>query len=325
MKQRVPWALLFILFTVFAIPHLALASTVLDHSNTSSLSQGLVGYWPLDGATTNWLTGTTQDVSGNNNTGTLVGMSTTTSPTAGKVGQALKFNGGYIDTGKVIIPDNTTFTVSAWIKTPLSIDETIVSRDVDINNKRWRVTALANGKVEVADVNTLGTYQLDDTVAAPITANTWHHIVAVFNYSSHIATVYVDGVNYPLNSNVLSNPSNTAGSPSLRVGISRSTPFSGTIDDVRLYNRVLSSQEVSQLYFQGTANVAHSNPVSLSSGLVGYWTLDGSATNWNTGKTSDSSGNGNTGSLISMSTTTSPTAGKVGQGLSTGASAAGGD
>ena len=66
---------------------------------------------------------------------------------------------------------------------------------------------------------------------------------------------------------------------------------------------------------QGAANVAHSNTVSLSNGLVGYWSLDGSQTNWTTGKTSDSSGQGNTGQLISMSTSTSPVAGKIGQAL----------
>ena len=54
---------------------------------------------------------------------------------------------------------------------------------------------------------------------------------------------------------------------------------------------------------------------SLTSGLVGYWTFDGKDTNWGTNKTNDLSGQGNTGTLTNMSTTTSPVVGKIGQGL----------
>src|SRR3989338_722143 len=56
-------------------------------------------------------------------------------------------------------------------------------------------------------------------------------------------------------------------------------------------------------------------PVLIDRGLVGYWTMNGSDIDWATGVVSDASGNGNTGQLISMSTTTSPVIGIVGQGL----------
>ena len=77
------------------------ARILIGSPGTGSLSNGLVGYWPLDGAVTNWTANTTRDLSGNNNTGTLVSLATTTAPAAGKIGQALKFNGGssYIDFG----------------------------------------------------------------------------------------------------------------------------------------------------------------------------------------------------------------------------------
>ena len=87
----------------------------LGTANTTSLSQGLVGYWPLDGAVTSWATGQTRDLSGNGNTGTLVNMSTTSSPKAGKIGQALNFNGN----GQCVHLGTTggytdKVTVSAW-------------------------------------------------------------------------------------------------------------------------------------------------------------------------------------------------------------------
>ena len=91
--------------------------------------------------------------------------------------------------------------------------------------------------------------------------------------------------------------------------------WNGLIDDVRIYNRALSAGEVQQLYHLGAANVGHSNTVALSSGLVDYWPLDGAVTNWTANTTNDISGNANTANLVSMSTTTSPMAGKIGQAL----------
>jgi hypothetical protein len=88
-------ALAFLLF-----PSPSSAATIGVPSNYLTLSSGLVGYWPLDGKNTNWSTGQTLDLSGQGNTGQLINMSTTTSPVAGKIGQALNFNGSnsYVST-----------------------------------------------------------------------------------------------------------------------------------------------------------------------------------------------------------------------------------
>jgi hypothetical protein len=81
------------------------------------ISQGLIGYWPMDGNTTNWTTGNkTYDVSGNSNTGTLTNFATSTSRAAGKIGGAITFNGTntYVDVGQLITASTSKFTVSAW-------------------------------------------------------------------------------------------------------------------------------------------------------------------------------------------------------------------
>ncbi|MDE2237220.1 MAG: hypothetical protein KGK30_04975, partial [Elusimicrobia bacterium] len=68
--------------------------------------------------------------------------------------------------------------------------------------------------------------------------------------------------------------------------------------------------------------VSHASTINMptnflfqNTGLVGWWTFDGKDTNWATGVTNDKSGGGNNGQLVSMSTTTSPVIGKVGQAL----------
>src|SRR5262249_9038949 len=102
---------------LLTLPAITEAAIHLGDPNTAFLTQGLVGYWPLDGAVTNWTSNTTQDLSGNANTGSLVSMSTSSSPVPGKIGQAMKFNGS----NDITVSDNssldpTSVTVSAWIK-----------------------------------------------------------------------------------------------------------------------------------------------------------------------------------------------------------------
>ena len=89
--------------------------------------------------------------------------------------------------------------------------------------------------------------------------------------------------------------------------------FDGSIDDVRVYNRALSSSEVAKLYLAGggKANVSPSKPIS--SGLVGYWNFDGK--NMTNSTSTDSSGNGNNGTLTNMTTTANAIKGKLGQAL----------
>ena len=95
------------------------------------------------------------------------------------------------------------------------------------------------------------------------------------------------------------------------------TMHQGPIDEVRIYNRALSTSEINQLYRLGGQKVAKaSTPVgTLVDGLKGWWTFDGADTDWNTNTVTDKSGNGNTGTLTNMSTTSSPVPGKIGQGL----------
>ena len=86
-------------------------------ANSTSLANGLVGYWPLDGAVTNWTTNTTRDLSGNGNTGQLIGMSTTTSLTIGQTGQALNLKTNHFV--QVPISSSLQFastTISFWGK-----------------------------------------------------------------------------------------------------------------------------------------------------------------------------------------------------------------
>jgi hypothetical protein len=88
------------------------------------------------------------------------------------------------------------------------------------------------------------------TMTNSVIDNQWHHYTVMFSDSVYI---YVDGVNYPTNVfyNVNSNI-NTSMGQNVTIGEYNSSTndwrnFKGYIDDVRIYNRILNTQEIIQL------------------------------------------------------------------------------
>lgn len=309
--------------------HLGTANVA--HSNTVALSNGLVGYWTMDGPSIDWRKNQVADISGNGNTGTLINMSTSSSPTAGKIGQALKFDGSssYVDTtNNANVTPSTPFSLSIWAKKTGNADAELIETG---NNDspydgvwfEYGGSGANDNKIRFALSDTTSHVWQIDAISATA-SGAWHHIVAAYDGSNTIGGlhIYVDGSLMASSVSGNTGPLVTIGNRPWVIGTVQSSNkvffFPGSLDDVRVYNRALSAQEVQQLYKQGSANVAHSNSDpqnGLNLGLVGYWTMDGRDTNWATGQETDRSGNGNTGTLVSMSTSTSPVAGKIGQAL----------
>ena len=83
----------------------------------------------------------------------------------------------------------------------------------------------------------------------PLPTNTWKHVV--FTFSSGTLKGYVDGVPVAFSTNTFTG---TETLPLQMYGLyigtdpSKSASFKGDIDDVRLYNRVLSDADVLALY-----------------------------------------------------------------------------
>lgn len=299
-------------------------------SGAAGLASGLVGYWTFNGQDTNWTsptTGTTNDLSGNNNTGTLTNMSRSSSPVPGISGQALNFDGvdDLIQTTNLndaAMTENSPLTISAWIK-PKSAGQASASYIA----LRGSVLLQMYGGSTAMQFSVGGTPQIyrfssDNS----ITYNTWQHIVLTWDGSTNASNIHFY-VNNSLKDGFPSNGANPTDNSAdiLYIG-NYSSPlrsFDGLIDDVRIYNRALSAGEISDLYRTGAARLKVNTPVGsgaqgLASGLMGYWTFDGKDTNWTSataGTTNDLSGNNNTGTLTNMSQTSSPAPGISGQAL----------
>jgi len=234
----------FVLHFSFYTPPARAAAVINKLPSSLGLATNLVGHWTMDGKDINWTANTMTDKSGNGNTGTLTNMSTTTSPTIGKIGQGLKFDGvnDFIASGDIDVSD---ITVSAWIKANGWGDGgigTIISKSGAF------VFSIDDGTI---GVDTLIFYDGDEWEAATasgIALGQWYFVTATAN--STTVTFYINGVQAGSNVGI-----HTLGSTNNNVQIGKYDSslweFNGTIDEVKMYNRALSQSEIKQLYNMG--------------------------------------------------------------------------
>jgi len=297
-------------------------------TSTTLVRNGLVGHWTFDGK--NMTNATATDSSGQGNNGTLTNMVATSSVVQGKIGQALRLNGV---SNSVVLRDSSVFDVGgagSWCvwsyskanQTAMPIFMHDVSSGVSGTSYKWIASYLTtNSSLLAAYVRIAGVAY---SVTGPAQSsgyynNAWHHVCTTFDKSlpSSRLKIYINGIlagqSDAANGNIDSGDFPEIG----RWRTGGSSYFNGYIDDVRIYNRTLSSTEVQSIYKAGGGVVTSVptvvNKVGTGSGLVGHWTFDGKNMTNTTAR--DISGNANTGTLTNMVATSSVTQGKIGQGL----------
>lgn len=135
------------------------------------------------------------------------------------------------------------FTAEAWIN-PSSVSVTekgILSKGSALGvSMRYALRISTTGKITVY---TNGVLRL--TSAATIVANTWTHVAATFNSTTDSFAIYVNGVKNI--ATVVAGVEPSTNSDSLYVGIAGSgINYIGQIDDLRLWNRQLTTAEISR-------------------------------------------------------------------------------
>ncbi|MEX0931437.1 MAG: LamG domain-containing protein, partial [Candidatus Paceibacterota bacterium] len=292
---------------------------------------GLVGYWTFDGPDIDWDANTVADRSGTGNTGSLINMSTTTSPAEGKIGQALGFDG---NDDYVSISDDAsqrpqnTISLSTWVRfesltstvvgiAPEGLQYIIFKRNNNSSCFEGYVLSKSTGNNLLFEITKEGTgctgaISSDAVSSTAVTTGRWYHVVGTFD--GQTMKIYIDGVLEDTQEHAYDL---TLSTQALRFGSTQQSYdgfLSGDLDETRIYNRALSASEISALYTSGQATLART-PVLVADGLVGHWTFDGPDVNWSANTVTDKSGTGNTGTLLNMSTTTSPVEGRIGQAL----------
>jgi len=204
-----------------------------------SMDAGLVGWWRFNeksGIIAN-------DSSRYRNTGTLIGA---TLPVWAEKG--IKFDGvnDYVNVGNAASLNITSaITIEAWVKrSATGVQHSIVEKyDLgSINGYLLRIQS--NDKILVGILDASGlTYT---SSVATISTGIWYHLVYVFSPGTN--KIYING---NLDNSGVQNKVPTAGTTTLKIGASGGnpiTPFNGSIDEVRIYNRALSAAEIKQNY-----------------------------------------------------------------------------
>ncbi|MFN6537982.1 MAG: LamG-like jellyroll fold domain-containing protein [Nostoc sp. EkiNYC01] len=184
----------------------------------------------------------------------------------------------------------TTFTIEAWVKvSQIKADyQTIITKqNAGGDYRNYGIYVLPNSNLIHVTFNGNGNYIGYNTTHG-IDLNQFTHIAATYDGTK--LSVYINGQ--------LDGSTNYVGSPrqnndSLLIGSEKTggnSPFSGQIDEVRVWNIARSQQQIQE-------NI-NRQLTGTQAGLVGYWSFD----QVNLGTVLDLSGNGNNGQLLNGAT-----------------------
>ena len=224
-------------------------------------------------------------------------------------------SGDYIDIENNLNLDPSGFTVSAWIKRDAADSGTksiLSKRDLTFT-QGYDLRVLDDNRIEAYWKN--GTNQI--TVSnTSIPDDQWHHVSVIYNGTT--ASIYIDGV---LDKNEAKTAPTTTNDSFLIAAAGKNTTtqhFRGNIDEVRVWNTVLTedqlrfvmNQEIEENAGQVMGTVL---PTSITkndinavpwSDLAGYYPMSV----YTYTNTDDASGNGNQGALRNLDTVDRQTA-----------------
>jgi hypothetical protein len=222
------------------------------------IEDGLVGHWTLD---SEWTTNTTAyDRSGNGLDGDLKDDLDLTNLVAGQWGESLVFEGfgtSGVDIGTSALLNPADFTILSWynVVDPTYIYNYIYSnaRDVFVphNGIDFAVSGNNGEYLKVWDSTDAFVFS---GIAPP--ASTWTHTAAVFDGT--VEALYRNAV--PVGSIV---PTNAApGTPasfsthlgSMGFNTGDLYTLNGKLDDIRIYDRAMGSDEIAEIYRQNTSS-----------------------------------------------------------------------
>ena len=246
---------------------------------SGSLVNGLVGYWPF--------CGNANDQSGNGNNGTVSGAILTTDR-FGNNNSAFNFDGS---TSFIQINDNplldltNDFTISSWFNsnsypTSVSTYQMILAKHrYNINNAGSYIYGLWSNVNSNGFINFQATPVFNPTTYpsnSNYTIGNWYNYVISYSKSSNTLKYYLNGVLID-SKNISFTIQDT--NYNLIIGASLNTSddskvmyFNGKIDDVGIWNRTLTQQEITQLYNQNQCitNISVTDTLIINVGQLSY-------------------------------------------------------
>ena len=206
-------------------------------------TNGLVGYWPFKG--------NANDESGNGNNGVVNG-STLTTDRNGNADSAYSFNGvnNFIKTNSIGIPTNTNISISVWLKPNVNFG---IAEFISLGSSTNTTWGLVSGENWNGSPYLLMNYGRgcgatgSTNLALAPTLNSWQHLAYVSTGAGGVCNVYING-------NLIGQSTNgTSGlctNNNLYFGVDIFGPnyLNCSLDDIAIWNRALTQQEITNLY-----------------------------------------------------------------------------
>jgi hypothetical protein len=266
-------------------------------SQVRALSNGLVAYYPMNESAANTCAGGTNDTcdrSGNGFDGAWNGNTASTGISRFSLGTTYDGTGDYISVADTasLRPGSGPYTVSFWANPPDSNQTDMLYSKQQTTGDLEQITIGICGAIDCASngQNLYISFRQSETVerrflsTADVADGNWHHFTVVVDPNSQQIRAYRDGIELTAGSTVSDGAWPTVdNTDALRIGSDAiaSAGYDGELDDLRVYNRVLSPGEITTLY-------------TWAPGPELYWRFDD-----NTGTTAiDSSGNSFNGVFI---------------------------
>jgi hypothetical protein len=217
----------------------------------TSVANGLLAWWKMDESGGS----TAADSSGNGRNAAIVGAVFTN----GYLGNALRFN-GTTNFATFSSPDATQLTVAAWVKAD-SKGNSAYPRILDTNPGYrffFRFDGSGSNGLDFATYSSANGdwFSGQNTISL----GAWYHVAASYDRSSfaNVPALYVNGIKRSLTT--ISSPSGTQtnyiGTGYIGNQAATNRGWGGPIDDLRLYNRLLSDSEVLVLASMPPTNLA---------------------------------------------------------------------
>ncbi len=173
-------------------------------------------------------------------------------PAGGIVGGALQFDGidDYVSTAFILDPAKGSFSAFAWIKGGAPGQVIISQTDITIGlntqpGSAWLWADPSYGRL----ITRLMHPPFDPLVSeSVITDVQWHHVGLVYDFDGLHRCLYVDGAEVARDTDVVGGVGSDGG---LYFGAGKTLDagsfFTGLIDDIRIYDRALSAEEIAEL------------------------------------------------------------------------------
>ena len=233
-------------------------------------TNGLIGWWPFSG--------NANDESGNGNNGTVNGA-TLTVDRYNNISTAFSFNGN----SNIQIQNSTSLQVYSQLSISIWFKYTTLNNGINYLLQKGTGYGCLNTGYHIAYDNDQGQAAFNKFISYGQNGNcagigdnsyldsSWHNIIVVYHPPSN-NKIYFDGLEVGntsfCNSCTILNSNDilTIGGPTNGLGFNLAYNWNGKIDDIGIWNRALTQQEITDLY--NGANCANNTTITPSTNTL---------------------------------------------------------